>query len=54
LLDAVLAHFRPARVLELGSGSSSLIIAERQTGRTNRVVDPYPSPMLRHAAGNRS
>jgi hypothetical protein len=50
LLDAMLAHFAPARVLELGSGASSLVIARRQLEGGYRVVDPYPSPLLERAA----
>ena len=49
LLDAMLGHFAPERVLELGSGSSSLIIARRQQQGAYRIVDPYPSALLDHA-----
>lgn len=53
LLYAFVREMRPRRVLELGSGYSTLVIQEalsRNAGEgdtaTHRVVDPYPSPLL--------
>lgn len=53
VLYAMVRHFRPRRILELGSGYSSLVIARavarnRDEGYSARhlVCDPYPSPLL--------
>jgi len=54
-LHCVLRHFKPRRVIEIGSGNSSLVVAaalslnskESATGRGNyTIVDPYPRPII--------
>jgi hypothetical protein len=56
VLYAMLRHSPPARVLEIGSGYSTLVIAEAlaanaAAGRpaAHEVIDPHPSPLLRSA-----
>ena len=58
VLYAMIRHLRPQRVLELGSGYSSLVIARgltrnRGEGSPGRhlVADPYPSPLLDRRQG---
>lgn len=53
ILHALVRHQRPARVLEIGAGFSTLIVAgalDRNAGEgtaaKHRVVDPHPSPVL--------
>lgn len=53
ILHALVRHQRPARVLEIGAGFSTLVIAgalRRNAGEgtaaEHRVVDPHPSPVL--------
>jgi hypothetical protein len=53
LLYAFVREMRPQRVLELGSGYSTLVIQEALSrnardgdAATHQVVDPYPSPLL--------
>lgn len=53
LLYAFVREMRPKRVLELGSGYSTLVIQEALSrnardgeAATHEVVDPYPSPLL--------
>lgn len=49
LLFAIVRRFAPARVLELGSGFSTLIIERALhagTPAVHQVVDPFPSPLL--------
>lgn len=51
-LYAMVRRFSPRRILELGSGLSSLVIADarsrngRHTGGSHVVYDPYPRPDL--------
>jgi hypothetical protein len=50
-LDAMLRWSGPSQVVELGSGFSSLLIAAaRSDGSTHRIIDPFPSGQLVHAA----
>lgn len=57
VLYAMLRHSRPRRVLELGSGVSTLLIdhalqAEAQAPRCSHdVIDPFPSPLLARLDG---
>lgn len=51
-LFAALCHFRPARVIEVGSGFSSLVMADANTrvlgGRIDiTCIEPYPRDFLR-------
>lgn len=53
VLHAIVRRFRPARVIELGAGFSTLVIAsaaERNRGDgaplRHEVFDPFPSPVL--------
>src|ERR1700693_3995758 len=52
VLYAMLRHSRPRRVLELGSGFSTLIIDRaleanrRAASADHEVIDPFPSPLL--------
>lgn len=47
ILDSVIRATRPSRVVELGSGVSTLIIsAALPREADHRVVDPYPSTLL--------
>jgi hypothetical protein len=56
---AILRRFRPRRVIEVGSGFSSRVIAaavrmnEEETGQraAYTVVDPHPDPVLRRLTG---
>ncbi len=51
----ILRHFKPRRIVEIGSGNSSLVIAEalrrnEQEGAPRAeytIVDPYPGPVVR-------
>ncbi|HEX8086632.1 MAG TPA: class I SAM-dependent methyltransferase [Solirubrobacteraceae bacterium] len=44
VLDALLRRLRPRRVVELGSGASSLLIAAAlDPGATHTVYDPFPN-----------
>jgi Methyltransferase domain len=49
-LHAMVRRFSPRHVVELGSGYSSLIIADalarNGSGAEHRCLDPYPSPLL--------
>jgi methyltransferase family protein len=50
LVDAVVRWSKPQRVIELGSGYSSLLIAAAlPLESSHRIVDPFPSPMLAKA-----
>ena len=58
LLHAVVRHHRPARVLEIGAGHSTLVLAGALAANardgapaTHRVVDPHPSPLLTALGG---
>ena len=51
VLYAIVRDARPRRVLELGSGYSTLIIEQALAGRggaaaSHEVVDPHPSPLI--------
>jgi Methyltransferase domain len=47
LLFAMVRAVRPSRVLELGSGYSTLVIQQAlEDGVVHEVVDPWPSPLL--------
>lgn len=47
ILDSVMRATRPSRVVELGSGVSTLIISSAlPKGAQHRVVDPFPSALL--------
>ncbi len=49
LLYAIVRRFAPARVVELGSGYSSLIIADALAangGGEHRILDPFVSPQV--------
>jgi predicted O-methyltransferase YrrM len=53
VLYAMVRHLKPARVLELGSGYSSMVVAEAAernaaegSALTHTLVDPYPSSDL--------
>lgn len=48
LLHGMIRHLRPRRVVELGSGHSSLVIAHAVAGEDcdYRVYDPYPAPWI--------
>jgi predicted O-methyltransferase YrrM len=57
LLFGVIRHFKPNRVIEMGSGFSSLLIAQalganEGEGRAGRLTtyDPYPRPFMARAA----
>lgn len=53
---ALVRHFKPGRVLEIGAGFSTLVVAaaalrnERETGRAANVtaIEPYPHDWLRN------
>src|SRR6266480_4490687 len=55
ILYATIRHQRPARVLELGSGYSTLLVADACAANardgdapaTHQVIDPAPAPVLR-------
>ncbi len=52
VLYCMVRHFRPGRVIECGSGFSTLVTATaaRQNGNTTiTCVEPYPSPRLENA-----
>jgi hypothetical protein len=50
LVDAIVRRSDPRRVIELGSGYSSLLIAAAlPPGASHRIVDPFPSPKLAQA-----
>jgi hypothetical protein len=58
ILHALVRHQRPARVLEIGAGFSTLVIAGALAANVqdgapaeHRVVDPFPSPVLRRLDG---
>lgn len=47
VLHAMIRHERPAQVLEIGAGHSTLVIADALGPEArHRVVDPNPSPVL--------
>jgi hypothetical protein len=47
LLYAIVRRNRPARVLELGSGYSTLVIQQAlEAGARHEVVDPHPSALI--------
>jgi predicted O-methyltransferase YrrM len=50
VLEAMLRHHRPSRVIEMGSGHSTLVTAqvirEHLPGCDLRCVEPYPPPYL--------
>src|SRR5262245_6096653 len=58
-VHCVLRHFKPRRVIEIGSGQSSRVIAAalrlnaKDTGRTAdyTIIDPYPSPAVQGLPG---
>ncbi len=57
LLFGVVRHFKPDRVIEMGSGFSSLLIAQalganEEDGRAGHLTtyDPYPRPFIARAA----
>jgi hypothetical protein len=53
VLFGIVRGWRPSRVLELGSGYSTLVIQEALgDGSLHEVVDPWPSPLLERV-GNR-
>ncbi|MCX6056684.1 MAG: class I SAM-dependent methyltransferase [Chloroflexi bacterium] len=54
-LHSILRYYKPHKVLEIGSGNSSLIFSGALTQNALEshpsdytVVDPYPSPLLQH------
>jgi hypothetical protein len=52
LLFAMVRAGRPSRVLELGSGYSTLVIQDAlEDGAIHEVVDPWPSPLLVRLGG---
>lgn len=52
VLVGMVRSLRPSRVLELGSGYSSLVIQEAiEDGAAHQIVDPWPSPLLARLAG---
>ncbi len=57
VLYALLRHSPPARILELGSGFSTLIIDRAMQANpnaaayTHEVIDPFPSPLLADVRG---
>ena len=51
ILYALLRREPPRRVVELGSGYSTLVIELAAPGAEHHVVDPFPSPLLTQARG---
>ena len=52
VLFGMVRSLRPSRVLELGSGYSTLVIHEAlEDGAVHEVVDPWPSPLLARLGG---
>ena len=56
VLHTMIRHYQPRRVIEIGSGCSTLVTAaalemnRRQNGRESRftAIEPYPGPLFRH------
>ena len=56
VLHSMIRHYKPRRVIEIGSGCSTLVTAaaleinRSQDGRQSRftAIEPYPGPLFRH------
>src|SRR5579863_6195711 len=57
VLHSMIRHYQPRRVIEIGSGCSTLVTAAAlelnriQNGRESRftAIEPYPGPVFRHS-----